>query len=87
MTSRAEDKMNRTKVAVSEQAAISRINRKLSHEGEMLRKSRARWVSTVGDFYVVDRNGNFVVRRDVNPEQIARELAVLRAHETVAAWA
>jgi hypothetical protein len=54
---------------------IERINRRLVHEGEQLRRSRT-WTSDTGDFDVVDLHRNSIVVAHVDPEQLARQLGV-----------
>ncbi len=76
--------MARMKVPVSMRALIQRINRKLKPELEALKITRGnQWRPELGDYYVVDLNRNSIIRKDVDPEKIARELGVLRDWEEV----
>lgn len=69
---------------VSLTALISRINRRLAHECEQLHKSRgARCLLDLGEYYVRDCNRNFIVEKNVDPEQLGRELGVLKHDEQV----
>lgn len=70
---------------VTQSAVISRINRKLAHEGEALKKSRSmRMYLEVGDFYILNINGNYIVRHHMDVEDLARELGVLYPFEEIA---
>ena len=72
------------KVAVSMRAVIQRLNRKLHADDEMVRASRgARALQELGEFYVVDTRINGVRCSNVDPEDMARELGVLKAWEAV----
>lgn len=65
-------------------ALIKRINRKLAHEGEVLRRARGgRSWQQVGDHYIVDVSRNFLVAGHVDPEDYGRELGVLKPFERV----
>ncbi len=78
--------MVKQKVPVSRRALVQRINRALAGEEECLRTARGgRARQDLGDFYVVNYNRNFVVRKDVDPEDLARELKVLADHEALIA--
>jgi len=49
-------------VPVSERALIQRINRALAKEGEKLKKARGvRTILSVGDYYILDIQRNFIV--------------------------
>lgn len=69
---------------ITEKALLARINRKLSAEGEQLRKSRgARCILDLGEFYVRDFSMNFVSETHVDPEALGRDIGVLKHYETV----
>jgi hypothetical protein len=72
-----------TKTApVSMRALITRINRKLRDDGEVLKAARSeRVASSVGLFFTVRRNK--IASQGVNPEALARELGVLSDWEHV----
>ena len=73
------------KVLVTERALIQRINRKLWHDDQVLRKTRGtRAQLDLGWFYVLDWRRNFVVEHDVDPESLGRELGVLAEYESLA---
>ena len=60
---------------LSQRALIARINRKLAHQNEVLRKSRQRLgYNELGDFYIIDFRRGFIVSKDVNIENLGVEL-------------
>jgi hypothetical protein len=80
-------KKQKNKVPVSERALVARINRKLREHGEMgelLRKNASqRWWSDLGDYYVVDIRGNYIVNRHVDLESFAKECGCLKPWEAL----
>src|SRR5262249_50034345 len=77
------------KLPVTMRALTQRINRKLSERRQRLYKARGArqgiakgWTQT-GDYYVVDTRGNVLVSGHVNPEELGRELGVLKPWEAV----
>jgi hypothetical protein len=70
--------------SVSTAAVIARINRRLKPDYEMLRRSRPRWRSTVGDYYVVDLYHNMILQTHVDVEAFGREVGALKGFEEVA---
>ncbi len=76
------EKQKTERVPVSERALVQRINRKLSKQGEMLRKSRGGSAfNTLGDFYSIDIRSNSVASHSIDIEVWGRELAVLHPWE------
>ncbi len=76
--------MKDSKTPVSMRALIQRINRALAKEEEVLKTTRGeRWFGDLGRHYVMNFNRNFVVAAHVDPEQLGRELKVLKAGEVV----
>jgi hypothetical protein len=71
------------KVHVSLQATIQRINRKLRKDGKTLKKNRSSFDGNLGDYFVVDLTRNFVVDRDVDVEELARDNGVLKPYERI----
>jgi hypothetical protein len=72
-------------VPLSPRAVIQRINRALLKQGEVLRASRGwRAQMDVGHYFLVDIDKNFIVRKDVDLERMAKELGVLKPYEKVA---
>lgn len=66
-------------------ALLKRINRKLFHDGEVLRISRGAYPSTdLGRYYVVDLFCNTVQCAHVDLAELGRELGVLRTEEQLA---
>ncbi len=64
-------------------ALIQRLNRKLKPSGRRLRKTRPRWRSSLGEFYIHDLDRNFVEQSHVNIEWMAREEKVMAKHEAL----
>ncbi len=62
---------------------VSRINRQLHKDGSTLRKART-WDHNTGWYYIVDVDMNAIFDTEVDPEELARQMGVLRAGETVA---
>jgi hypothetical protein len=77
---------SRSKVPVTERALMARINRKLSHDDEVLKKCRpdSQWYHDLGDYYGVDLRRNAVVYQHRGLEEFGRELGVLRDFEELA---
>ena len=77
--------MAKKKVPVTMRALIQRINRKLAIErGYVLKITRGnRWRGELGDYYAVDPKRNGIVREFIEPEDLGRELGVLRDWEQV----
>jgi hypothetical protein len=74
------------KTPVAMRSLIARINRKLAPQGMRLKTARGERVrQSVGDYYVIDTRLNVVVHRyrDCSPEDVARELGVLKPYEQV----
>jgi hypothetical protein len=69
---------------VSESGLIQRINRKLSKEQQCLKKTRGqRALLDLGDFYILDWQGNFIREHHVDVELLGRELEVLKKWEVL----
>jgi hypothetical protein len=74
------------KVSVTARALVQRINRRLTGRDERLKASRGSLSRTnVGDYFVIDVKGNFVVSTHVDLETLARELGVLAPWEALQA--
>ena len=72
-------------MTITESPVVQRIRRRLRHIDYRLRKARGeRQQVEVGRYYVTDTNRNTDCLLHVNLEVYARELGVLRAHESVA---
>ena len=75
----------RQKVPVTMRALIQRINRALKQDNEILKTARGeRLRQGVGDYYVLDLSGNFILNKDVDPVAMARDMEVLQPWEVVA---
>jgi hypothetical protein len=68
---------------VSERAVLARVNRRLAHNGERLKKWRPRDGWKTGWFYRLDVNRNWVRDDQVGLEDFARELGVLGLGEEI----
>lgn len=70
--------------SVTTRALISRINRRLKRDDQMLCTSRgARNRFQLGEFFVMDWRHNFIVETHVELEALGRELGALAPHEQV----
>lgn len=70
--------------AVTEKSVLARINRKLYHKGEVLRKLRGeRWFTSLGEYFVVDLRLHAVIDTHVGLEALAREIGVLSDCEEI----
>jgi hypothetical protein len=83
-----ETRTSQRKVPVTLKALMARINRRLRHEGrcgELLKTARSEGVERdLGRYYLVDLDRNSVTRRDVDPEELGRELGALKQWEELA---
>jgi hypothetical protein len=74
---------SRKKLKVTMRSVIQRINRKLAADGEVLRAARsARARFDHGDYFVVSERAG-IHPSHVDPEEMARELGVLKTWEQV----
>jgi hypothetical protein len=72
-------------VPVSMRALVQRVNRQLAKKGEQLRAARGEGArQDVGDFFIISVAENILVRKEVNLEELGRELGVLQPWESVA---
>jgi len=69
--------MRKQRVPIAEKALYQRINRKLRADGEVLKRARGSVEITLGAYYVVNVERNFVARHHVGIEELARELGVM----------
>jgi hypothetical protein len=63
---------------------VQRINRKLAAKGQILKIAHP-WMKMklhCGDYYILDLSGNVIVM-DIDPEELARKLGVLKEGEKV----
>jgi len=65
---------------ISENALIARINRRLAHEEQRLRKSR-KWSLDTGNYYIVDIRFNTIVAAYDDLVEVARDVGVMRMVE------
>lgn len=72
--------MTTTTRPVTLAAVVKRINRRLAHKNEQLRKTRG-WNHNLGDWYVDTYESG--CRPFVDPETLAREIGVLADDEEV----
>jgi hypothetical protein len=78
----------KAKVQISERALLQRLNRKLNAEGEIVKKTRPNSKShtTLGDYYLLDVNKNFVVQLNLTAsdlETMGRKNKVLNPWEVL----
>lgn len=78
------------KVPVSERALFARISRKLATEDEILKKTRpsrhgglTHAQLDLGDYYTIATRLNVVCRKDVDLEDLGREIGVLADWEVL----
>ena len=70
---------------ITENALLKRINRKLAHKGQQLRKTRpnSRWFHNLGEFYRIDLRDNRSEGTHLSLTNVALELGVLAENERV----
>ena len=74
----------RQRVPIPMRALIQRINRKLRHNGEVLkvaRGSRPESESDVGRYFMVNTKRNSLVNDHCDPEAVGREIGVMPEYE------
>ena len=72
------------KVPISMRALIQRINRKLRHNGDVLKVARgspAESEADAGRYFIVNIERNLLVNDHCDPEAIGREIGVMAEHE------
>ncbi len=72
--------MAKSLVNISKRALIQRINRVLDKRGDVLKYNRSRF-EEMGDYFVVNVKGNYVVEKDVDLVALGKELAVIQDYE------
>jgi hypothetical protein len=83
MTVMAKKKIR--KVPVSERALAQRINRKLAHEGQLLKVYKGtRYENDLGRYYIVGLQTNVVEATHCDLEKIGREMRCLADFEELA---
>lgn len=60
----------------NEKAIMARVNRRLRKEGQVVRKSRLRWMNDLGQYYIVGDPSNYVEATNVDLQELAQELNV-----------
>jgi GTPase involved in cell partitioning and DNA repair len=68
---------------ITESSLVRRINRALSHHGQILRKCRvdSRYYPEYGDYYCVDIQTRGINEKHVDIDDLARELQVIKDYE------
>ena len=71
---------------VTESTLVKRINRRLRHRNEAVRKTRneicrIEW----GDFFYITTDTNFIIETHIDIEELGRELHVLAEYEALEA--
>lgn len=76
--------MEQTKVPVSWRSLLQRLNRRLAHEGRILKKSReGHALAELGTYYVLDRPHNAIVAHHVDPQALAETYHILQPWEAL----
>ena len=69
---------------VTKKSLIERINRKLRKDDKKLRKCRsARDHSTLGDYFIINLSGNYIINTWVDLEGLGREIGAMQGWETL----
>jgi hypothetical protein len=72
----------KTRASVSPRALLQRLNRVLLKDGEQIKRTRGvRAQLDLGDYFVLDINGNYIAEKDVDLEEFGRKYKVLAAWE------
>lgn len=69
------------KIPISTRALTQRVNRALRKDGKVLKGRPGR--GPKGRYYILSLARNAVLKHDVDPEALGRELGVLAAYEEV----
>jgi hypothetical protein len=78
----AKPKPKAIKMKVTTRALVQRINRKLANENQKLCATRGeRSRAEFGDYYIVNLHSGNVTSWRINPDEMARQLGVLRPYE------
>jgi hypothetical protein len=75
--------MTKPKVPIAEKALYQRINRKLRADGEVLKRARGNVETTLGEYYVVNVERNFVAQHHVDIAELGREIGVMAEWESL----
>ena len=71
-------------VRITQNILLRRINRRWAPNMEQLHKTQGtRWQLELGEYYIKDHRRNALVAHHVDPEQLDRELGVLKDYEQV----
>jgi hypothetical protein len=70
-----------SKIKVSERAVLARVNRKLSHDNEALRKYRGN--NKPAEYFHLDITHNSILSECVELEDFARDCKVLAPYEVI----
>jgi hypothetical protein len=71
------------KLPVSRRAVLQRINNRLAKDGEIVKKARARVETTVGEYFRLDVQRNYIVETHVDIEELGKELGALHPFEAL----
>jgi DNA-binding Lrp family transcriptional regulator len=70
------------RVGVTVKALLQRVNRRLRENDQKVCRARSERVRLgLGAFYAIDEKRRLILGKDVNLEQVARELGALKPHE------
>jgi hypothetical protein len=71
-----------TKIKITERALYQRINRRLKRDGERLQTARSQSTElSVGRYYIVNGDGNYILHQHVDLEAWGREFGVIQPWE------
>lgn len=76
--------MKKQSVPVTRRALIQRVNRVLAKDGQAVKATRGRAAESLGCYFRLDIKHKTVLARNVNLEQLGRELGALRGWESLA---
>ena len=70
-------------VVLTRALAQCRVNNQIKYQNLWLRKTRVKYVPSLGDYYLLDRTTNTIVRSFVNLENYAREISAIAPYEAI----
>jgi hypothetical protein len=67
---------------ISERALMARVNRALAESHEMVKKTRGVYaMRDLGEYYLLNFNRNAIMKQNLDLEEFARQIKVLRPYE------
>jgi hypothetical protein len=74
---------NQLQAPVTEANLYRRVNYKLREKGKAIKKARAGYTKKLGKYYIVDMIKDEIIAIDVNLEELALELSVIKSYEVM----